>query len=83
MGLETYLAACPELARLTSQNGWIDNATLRIKVLAQGGGWVRAAVQFEEVVMEGAGCVADRKACFGLVRAELNGEGAVTRLEIL
>jgi len=83
MNLETYLQSCRELNALCTQNGWIDNETLRVDVLEQAGGTVLAAVTFEEILMEGSGCVAGRVSCYGRVRARLGPDGNVERLEVL
>jgi hypothetical protein len=83
MNLETYLLSCRELNALCTQNGWIDNESLRVDVLEQAGRIVLAAVTFEEILMEGAGCVAGRVSCYGRVRARLGPNGDVERLEVL
>ncbi len=83
MGLEEYLQQCRELNELCTQNGWIDNDTLRVDILDQDGQSVLAAVTFEEILMEGAGCVAGHVPCYGRVRAELTESGDVERIGIL
>lgn len=83
MTLDRYLRSCRELARLCTQNGWIDNDTLRYEILERSGGQVTAAVYFEEIVMEGSGCVADRVQCYGRVRIGLDGHGQVQTFEVL
>ena len=52
-------------------------------ILDQDGQSVLAAVTFEEILMEGAGCVAGRVPCYGRVRAELTESGDVERIDIL
>ena len=81
--LEEYLQTCRELNALCTQNGWIDSDTLQVDVLDQGPASVLAAVTFEEILMEGAGCVAGRVSCYGRVKAHLGPAGDVERLEIL
>lgn len=78
-----YLLRCRELAALCSQNGWIDDETLTIDELDRERGSVTCAVTFEEVVMEGAGCVAGRVPCYGRVRLGLDGNGQVTGMQVL
>lgn len=75
--IEDFFAHTPSLVQLTTQNGWPDPASLRIEVLAQQGETVLCSVHFDEVVMEGAGCVADRVACWGRYRLRVNGAGEV------
>ena len=65
--LQTLIVA-PELASLCTQNGWIDNDTLRYEVLEEDANRWLLAVQFEEIIMEGSGCVAGRIPCYGRVR---------------
>ena len=83
MGLDEYLHQCRELNTLCTQNGWIDNDSLRVEILERNGASILAVVTFEEIVMEGAGCIADRVACYGRVRAWLTETGDVQRLDIL
>jgi hypothetical protein len=77
-----HLRTCRELAELTSQNGWIDNDTLAVDLLDGGAGWLLVSVRFEEVIVEGAGCVAGRVPCSGRVRLTLGPAGEVTGLEL-
>lgn len=74
-----HLRTCRELAELTTQNGWIDNDTLAAEVLAAGEGWLLVTVRFEEVIVEGAGCVAARMPCAGRMRLETDAHGTVLR----
>ena len=83
MKLVEYLYQCREINALCTQNGWIDSDTLRVDILEKNGPSILAAVTFEEIVMEGAGCVADRVSCYGRVRAKLSENGDVERLDIL
>lgn len=66
------LEEASELALLCTQNGWIDNDTLRYEIIEQVPDHWLLAVQFEEVIMEGSGCVAGRKLCYGRVRVARN-----------
>ncbi|QKT03084.1 hypothetical protein HUS23_04315 [Ectothiorhodospiraceae bacterium 2226] len=66
--IEALLRESPVLAGLTTQNGWVDADTLRFEVLAREGDGALVAVYFDELVMEGAGCLAARVPCYGRVR---------------
>lgn len=81
--LARYLTVSREIASLCTQNGWIDDATLALEVVERGDGYLVAAVTFEEIVMEGAGCVAGRVPCYGRVRATLGADGEVHALEVV
>gem|GEM_PF-526109 len=81
--LEDYLAGCREITAFCTQNGWIDGETLRVDVLERSGPSLLAAVTFEEVLMEGSGCVAGRVGCYGRVRVTVDENGDVQRLEPL
>ncbi|HQU16491.1 MAG: hypothetical protein B7Z66_02175 [Chromatiales bacterium 21-64-14] len=83
MKLNEYLATCRELAGFCTQNGWIDNDTLSVDVLERSDRALVAAVTFDEVVMEGSGCVADRVSCYGRVRVLLDPSGDVQDLKLL
>ncbi|NOX27827.1 MAG: hypothetical protein GXP21_06525 [Gammaproteobacteria bacterium] len=61
------LATNRELAVLCSQNGWIDSATLSYDLIEQSDNSVKLKVRFDEIVMEGSGCVAARISCYGYV----------------
>ncbi|MBL1433681.1 MAG: hypothetical protein COB94_009630 [Gammaproteobacteria bacterium] len=61
------LTSCRELTALCSQNGWIDSETLNYDLLEQSEGMIKLKVWFEEIAMEGSGCVAARIACYGHV----------------
>lgn len=81
--LHEYLLSCRDLAELCAQNGWIDNDTLEYEVVDISPEAVVANVRFEEVIMEGSGCIADRISRYGKVRARLNENGKVESLKIL
>ena len=78
-----YLHTCRELAGFCSQNGWIDDETLRYQVLGREGNTLIVIVEFEEILMEGAGCVAGRVSCYGRMRLYLDEDGDVERGELL
>lgn len=77
-----YLRDCRELSQLCSQNGWIDNDTLTVEILERQSDQLLAAVQFDEVIMEGSGCVAGRVPCFGRVHVRLDPAGNVLGLDV-
>ncbi len=66
------LKEAPELVSLCTQNGWIDNDTLSYQIIEQETDCWLLAVQFEEIIMEGSGCVAGKKPCYGRVRVTRN-----------
>lgn len=76
------LRASPKVARLCRQNGWIDNDSLRYDVVAQDPGALLVAVYFDEILVEGSGCVADIKSAYGRVRVMLDAQGLPTDLEL-
>jgi len=78
-----FLKRAPQLATLCSQNGWIDNDTLRFEVLECQDKEILLAVQFDEVVMEGSGCVADRKSCYGRVSVIQNDDSSYQQIEVV
>lgn len=82
MTIHDYLLSCRELSALCSQNGWIDNETLEVQIVDARPDQILAAVQFDEVIMEGAGCIAGRVPCFGHVRMRLDGAGNVVGMDI-
>jgi hypothetical protein len=82
-GLKQFLHAWPGLAALCSQNGWIDNDSLQLEVIGRQNDALIVNVQFEEIVMQGAGCVADRVSCFGRVAIEIDESRQVVQAWIL
>jgi hypothetical protein len=78
-----HLAACTEINALCTQNGWIDDETVVLDVVARGPDHLVASVEFEEIVMEGAGCVAGRIPCYGRVKASFAPTGEVNGIEVL
>ncbi len=81
--IEAYLKCCRELSRFCSQNGWIDNDSLHFSVIWESDDEVLVDVKFDELLMEGAGCLAGRVSCFGQLRLYLDPDGKVVRAEIL
>lgn len=75
--LHDYFARTPRLAELCTQNGWPDPETLRVEVVERDGEAVLCSVSFEEVIMEGAGCVAGRIDCWGRYRVRRAADGGI------
>jgi hypothetical protein len=78
MDLDGFLRTSPALQTLTSQNGWIDNDSLRYEVAELRGAEVTVNVWFTEVLVEGAGCIADRRSRYGRLRLTLDQAGDVS-----
>ena len=84
MGEESLLrffADAPSLTEICTQNGWPDPQTLRVVVLEQGASELLCEVAFEEVIMEGSGCCADRVGCWGQYRVQLDASGSIVRAD--
>ena len=81
--IECYLKSCRELARFCSRSGWIDNASMHYAVAWQGDNEVLVDIEFDELLMEGTGYLAERVPCFGQMRLFLDHQGRVIRCEIL
>ena len=81
--IEQYLMSCRELTAFCSQNGWIDNNTLSYEILEENDHHIIAFVQFEEILMEGSGCIAGRIPCQGRLRLTLDHYGQVSQAELL
>jgi hypothetical protein len=81
-GIDTWLRSNLLINRFCTQNGWIDDDTLRYEVSSSEEGWTRINVYFTELVMEGSGCVADRVACFGQIDLRLDGGARVLEAKV-
>lgn len=82
--IREYLQGCRELNRLCGQDGWIDNDSLRFEVLDESpDARLLVAVSFEEIIMEGAGCVAGRLQRCGRMRLRLDPTGRVESGEVI
>ncbi|RMD67804.1 MAG: hypothetical protein D6819_10800 [Gammaproteobacteria bacterium] len=82
MDILGYLSKAPELAQFCTQNGWIDNQSLKAEVLEEHPDSLLLAVTFDEVIMEGSGCEATRQPCYGRVRLKLD-KGDIRGIETL
>lgn len=81
--VDRFLREWAGLSVFCTQNGWIDDATLGYEIQRVNDGEVVVAVTFEEILMEGSGCVAGREPCFGKLRLHLNPDGSVGSAEPL
>lgn len=54
--IEKYLKSFREIAYLTTENGWVDNATLNFEILEQDEGRAVVELNFEEIVMSASSC---------------------------
>lgn len=83
VALRDFFRTSAQLAELCTQNGWPDPDTLRVQIVAECADEVTCTVSFQEVLMEGAGCVAGRVDCWGRYRVQLNCDGWVMRADLL
>lgn len=81
--IRDFLERCSELAKLCTQNGWVDNDTLTFEVRSFNVDEAIVTVFFDEVIKEGSGSPVDRVACFGKLRVLRDGEGAFVAAEII
>ena len=80
--IRDYLERSTHLAKLCSQNGWVDNESLTFEVRSFSHDEAVVTVYFDEVI-EAAGRAADRVACFGKLRVLRDGEGVFVTAEII
>jgi hypothetical protein len=78
-----YLKSCRELARFCSQNGWIDNHSLRYTIMLETDKEVFVEVAFDELLMDGFGQIGGRVSCCGQLHLYLDDFGHVIRADIL
>lgn len=71
------------LARLCTQNGWPDPDTLQVEVVEKQPDSLVCSVSFEEVIMEGAGCIAGRISCWGRYRLLLGAQDTVLGADLM
>jgi len=81
--IERYLLSCRELTAFCSQNGWIDNQSMNYEIIEQNDRHVIAFVQFEEILMKGSACVAERLPCQGRLYLTLDHYGQVSHASLL
>ncbi len=58
--LRSVFATTPILSQLCTQNGWSDPETIEIETLRHEEDQVLCSVTFDEILMEGLGCIARR-----------------------
>lgn len=58
--IRRYLLDSPQLGAYCRQNGWIDNDSLRYEIEWRTAAEAIVRIRFEEVIMEGSGCIANR-----------------------
>ncbi|WP_020565274.1 hypothetical protein [Methylosarcina fibrata] len=78
----TFLQNCRELAAFCSQNGWIINDSIHYGILETQPDGLLMYVTFLESVMEGSGCQADQKSCYGRLKLKLDEKGEISGVEI-
>ncbi len=83
MQIKEFLETCRELTQLTTQNGWIDNDSLKFNIISQNKDSLLVAVNFNEIIMEGSGCVAGKVACYGQVKLLLNKDEQIISIKII
>ncbi len=83
MQIKYFLETCRELTQLTTQNGWIDNDSLKFDIISKNKDNLLVAVNFDEIIMEGSGCVAGKVACYGQVKLLLNQDEQVIGVKII
>lgn len=81
--INAYFSSSADIARLCTQNGWPDPASMHIDLLQQTDTEIVCAVRFDEVIMEGSGCEAGRIACWGQFRLHLDPCGEITAAELV
>jgi len=75
--IDKYLKSFREIAHLTTENGWVDNATLKFEILEQDEKKALVELNFEEIVMSASGCTINRVECWGKVELQLEGQKVV------
>jgi len=81
--IETYLKSSCELSRFCSQNGWIDNNSLRYIVIWETVNEVCVDIVFDELLMAGGSSIAEKVSCRGQMRLLLDSRGRIAQAEIL
>lgn len=81
--IDRILKHCNELSAFCSQNGWIINDSIRYEILETCSGSLLIYVTFLESIMEGSGCQADQKPCYGRLRLVMNNQGNICAVEIV
>ena len=77
-----FFETTPLLSQLCEQNGWLDEDSLEIHMLEDGGRSSLFEVRFEEILKEGSGCECGRNRCWGRVSLQLSDDGEVVDARI-
>lgn len=72
-----YFAHTPLLAHLCQQNGWPDAESLQVETRTLSAHAAICSVSFEEILMEGSGCVAGRATRWGQFEVQVDAAGDV------
>lgn len=75
--IKTLLHQCKELTAFCSQNGWIMNDSIEYEIIERQPDSLLIYVTFLESIMEGSGCQADQKPCYGRLRLTLNAQDEI------
>ncbi|MGR8941285.1 MAG: hypothetical protein ACU83V_06230 [Gammaproteobacteria bacterium] len=75
--IKTLLNHCKELTAFCSQNGWIINDSIEYEIIERQPDSLLIYVTFLESIMEGSGCQADQKPCYGRLRLTVNAQGEI------
>ena len=67
----TYLKQCKQINQFCTQNGWIDNDSISFEIKEEDSSEMMINVTFNEIIMEGAGCIAGNIACFGQLKLKI------------
>lgn len=78
----SFLTIYSELNAFCSQNGWIIDDSIHYEILQRQPGRILIYVTFLESIMEGSGCQADQKSCYGRLWLKLDERGEVIAAEI-
>ncbi len=78
-----YFSSTPLLAKLCTQNGWMDEDSLRITLLETEHDALIYEVRFEEILKEGSGCECGRIDCWGKVKIKQGADGEVIDAQII
>ncbi|MBT8121352.1 MAG: hypothetical protein KJO10_02360 [Gammaproteobacteria bacterium] len=81
--LEKHLKSCRELSRFCSQNGLIDNQSLRYTIILETGNELFVEVQFDELLLECSNRDGERIPCCGQLHLYLDNNGHVIRTDVV
>jgi len=81
--IESYLKSCCELRRFCARDGWIDNDSLRYRIIMKTGDGVIVDIEFDVLLPEGPTCPARRVGCRGQLHLHTDRYGQIMRAEAL